>query len=85
MHFNEKLDYLGEFGNPVLPDELAQIKTKLYGVLSKGVHEYTEEECQEIFPYLQIAIELLLDKQLEKIEREKKLSEATKKISNART
>lgn len=85
LHFNEKLDYLGEFGNPVLPDELAQIKTKLYGVLSKGVHEYTEEECKELFPYLQIAIELLLDKQLEKIEREKKLSEATKKISNART
>jgi len=85
LHFNEKLDYLGEFGNPVLPDELAQIKTKLYGVLSKGVHEYTDEECQELFPYLQIAIELLLDKQLEKIEREKKLSEATMKISNART
>lgn len=85
LHFNERMDYLGAFGYPVLPDELSPIKSKLYGVLSKGIHEYTEDECQELFPYLQTAIEILLDKQLEKIEREQKLAEVNKKISNART
>ena len=83
--FNEKIEYLEEFGEAILPDEIAPIKAKLYGVLSKGVHEYTEAECQELFPYLQMAIELILDRKLAALEQEKKISEMAKKIREAKT
>lgn len=83
--FNEKLEYLAEFGQSILPDELTPIKTKLYGVLSKGVHEYTETECQELFPSLQMAIELLLDNKLSLLERQNKIKAMEKAISSAKT
>lgn len=85
MRFNEKMDYLSQFGQKVLPDELNPIKSKLYGVMSKGVHEYSETECQELFPYIQTAIELILDQKLANIERYKKINELTNAIQNAKS
>lgn len=83
--FNEKIQYLEEFGKTLLPTELNQIRNKLYGVISKGVHEYSEEECLATFPYALYAIELILDKKLQDIERTKKIQDMTKIISNAKT
>jgi len=44
----------------------------LYTILSKGIHELTEEECLEMFPMIKIGIELILDERIAEKEREKK-------------
>lgn len=45
---------------------------KIYSILSKGIHELDEDECKGFFPILRTAIEIVLDEQIEKNEKEKK-------------
>lgn len=45
---------------------------KLYSVLSKGIHHLEENECKSFFPILQASIEMILDQEMEEIERKKK-------------
>lgn len=71
--FNEKIDYLEAFGQKLIPDELAGVKAKIYGVLSRGVHASSDQECNELFPAMKYAIEELLDHKIAKKEREEKL------------
>ncbi len=71
--FNKKLEYLETFGQNVLPDELNPVRGKLYGVLSRGVHASSDQECNELFPALQFAIEELLDHKLAQKERDSRL------------
>ena len=66
----------------IIPDELDEIKSQIYTVLSKGVHEYLEEECVQLFPAVQFVIESILDEQLAAYERKKKASEAKKIIAD---
>lgn len=80
--FNEKINCLEKFGEELLPDELVSIKPKLYGLLSKGIHEYSETDCLELFPYLKSAIELILDQKLSAIERAKKVKILAKQLGN---
>ncbi|RYZ89292.1 MAG: short-chain dehydrogenase [Proteobacteria bacterium] len=54
----------------------------LYGVLSKGVHELTEQECLDIFPAVKLAIELILDEEIKKKEEEEKVKHAEKLLSD---
>jgi len=44
----------------------------LYGILSKGVHELSEEECGEAMPVLRQAIELMIQDKVDAIRREKR-------------
>jgi len=60
----------------IIPDEFDEIKNQLYTVLSKGVHEYEENECIEIFAPVKFIIECILDTELMKKEREQKAKEA---------
>lgn len=56
-----------------------------YSILSKGVHEMTEDECLRYFPVLNAAIELIGEELLAKVEYEKKRKEtepAIKRISS---
>lgn len=55
-----------------LPQFLVQNRT-LYSILSKGVHELSEEECLKYFATIRIGIEQILD---EKIDEEQKLIKA---------
>jgi hypothetical protein len=48
----------------------------MYSLLSKGIHELSEEECIDHFATLKIGIELILDEKIEKREREQKIQEA---------
>lgn len=41
--------------------------------MSKGIHELSEDECLEMFPYVRAGIELILDDLL--AERERKAKE----------
>jgi len=63
-----------------LPEFLVENKS-LYSILSKGIHELTESECLSAFPITKLGIELILDEKLEKLERERKIQEASSDIS----
>lgn len=58
-----------------LPTFLVE-QPKIYGLLSKGVHELSEEECLDNFATLRIGIELILDETLARKQHEQKLTEA---------
>lgn len=62
-----------------LPKFLVQNKS-LYSILSKGLHELEESECLDAFPITKLGIELILDEKLEKLERQKKIKQASKDI-----
>lgn len=67
---DEKIQALRNY----LPDYLVENR-KIYGVLSKGIHELPEDLCIEIFPIVKNGIELILDEKIEKKEREEKKKE----------
>ena len=56
---------------------------EMYSLLSKGVHELSEEECLTHFDTLRISIELILDDKLERRTREKKINEAKAALAKA--
>jgi len=62
-----------------LPEVLVS-NAKLYGVLSKGVHELTEEECLRAFPAIRDLMFFVLEEDLERSEKEKLLKAAEKAI-----
>ncbi len=68
-----KTDFKGkiDLAKDRLPTFLVENK-KIYSILSKGMHELEENECKEYFPILRTAIEIILDEQIEKAERDKK-------------
>jgi len=68
----------------LLPIFLVKNKA-LYGILSKGIHELTEQECLDIFPVVKLGIELILDEKLAQREKELKIKHAEELIANAAT
>ena len=73
---NEKIKLLKN----ELPTFLVENKS-LYSILSKGIHELSEEECLNAFPIVKVGIELILDDKLEEMNKLKKLEEAKKAIA----
>ncbi|WP_201017851.1 short-chain dehydrogenase [Pseudomonas cichorii] len=59
-----------------LPEFLVE-HSRLYGILSKGVHELPEQECQAYFPVLRMSIELILDQKLLDHEKKQKIDAAS--------
>lgn len=56
----EKVEILKDF----LPSQLVEMKS-IYKILSRGVHELSEEECLKYFTPLKLSIELILDQKIE--------------------
>jgi hypothetical protein len=77
LRMDEKILELNDY----LPDSLVQNR-KIYGVLSKGIHELSEEECKKIFPVVKVGIEIFLDEKIKKIEGEKKQKEFVKALES---
>jgi len=67
LKFDIKIETLKDY----LPKVLVTNKN-VYGIVSKGVHELSEEECREMFPYIKTGIELILDDLLVEKERKEK-------------
>jgi hypothetical protein len=66
-----------------LPSALTS-NTVLYGILSKGIHELTEEQCLTYFPVLKDCLYMILDQWEEmrkKEEKEKSIKAALSKIA----
>lgn len=55
----------------------------MYSLLSKGIHELSEEECLKHFETLRIGIELILDERIEQRERARKIAAAKTAIHKA--
>jgi hypothetical protein len=64
-----------------LPTFLVQNRA-MYSILSLGVHALSEEECLAHFEHLRVGIELILDEEMLRQERESKASRATKAIGD---
>lgn len=61
----EKIELLTKF----LPSRLVR-SANLYGILSKGIHELSEQECKNKFPLVRQAIQLILKERHENKEYE---------------
>lgn len=70
---NEKIKLLSGH----LPSFLVE-NHQLYAILSKGVHELSEQECLDAFPAVKVGIELILDEHIVEKQRKAKI-EASKK------
>jgi len=55
--------------------------SQIYGILSKGVHELTEDECKHYFPAIKTGIIVILDQQLRIIEEREALKKAELEIA----
>ena len=53
----------------------------IYGILSKGIHELSEEDCRNYFTILRESIELILDEKLEQLQKDKKKKEISSALS----
>ena len=73
---NERIKMLSGY----LPDFLVE-NYKIYGILSKGIHELSEEECKEYFTVLRESIEMILDEKLERLQKEKRKKEISSALS----
>lgn len=78
---NERIQMLSDY----LPDFLVE-NHNIYGILSKGVHELSEEECKKYFTVLKESIEIILDEKLEafrKAKHKKAIGDAIAEITGA--
>lgn len=62
-----------------LPSYLVQ-NAAVYGILSKGVHQLSEEDCSNYFSVLHTAMELICDDKLAEIDRENKAKAGAKAL-----
>ncbi|MBO5342212.1 MAG: hypothetical protein J6A73_05985 [Lachnospiraceae bacterium] len=81
VSFDEKMKAVDKKWN-IIPDELDSQKSKIYQVLSKGIHEYEEEECYELYPYMKTIILIILDKYLYEKDKAIQLKELSKMLGN---
>ncbi|WP_342535716.1 hypothetical protein MHI04_10905 [Lysinibacillus sp. FSL K6-1151] len=54
-----------------LPEVLVENRA-IYGIMSKGIHELSEDECLALFPDVKLGIELILDEKLYEQEKQSK-------------
>ena len=81
IRFKEKLSAV-EKNEPIIPTEFAEEKNRIYSILSKGIHEYDEEECYNLYPALEFIIESILDIELQKREHARKIKEVKNSLKN---
>lgn len=78
LRMMEKVDFLQKY----LPSRLVKMKA-IYWILSKWVHELTEEECLKYFPIMKISIEVILDEKIKEEKEKQDELEITEAIAKA--
>lgn len=76
VRMGEKIQMLSGY----LPDCLVENHT-IYGILSMGIHELSEETCKKYFSILRESIEMILDEKLEARQKELKKKNIRQTIS----
>ena len=66
-----------------LPDFLVKNRF-VYGILSKGLHELTEEQCRDHFETVRASIELILDEEIAAKEKAAKAASAEQALAKIR-
>lgn len=67
-----------------LPSNMTKL-TPLYGILSKGIHELSEEECLAYFDTMKLAIELILKQKIQQKQDADEEQETIKRLEEAST
>lgn len=67
--------------NPLLPTQIKE-NTRLYNIISEGIHNETEEECMELFKLIKVGFTILLRKTYEHVQEQKELEELSKLVSS---
>ncbi|MBR4467813.1 MAG: hypothetical protein IKS53_00105 [Bacteroidales bacterium] len=67
--------------NGYLPSFIVE-NHEIYGILSKGIHQLTEEDCLAYFDCMRQSIELILDERLEQLAKKKKIEEVKKTLNS---
>lgn len=65
--------------NPLLPIQIKE-NTRLYNIISEGIHNETEEECMELFKVIKVGFTILLRKTYEHVQEQKELEELSKLV-----
>lgn len=75
LHMDEKIKSLHDYLPPFIVKNYS-----IYGILSKGIHELSEDECLEYFDTLRVSIEMILDQRIEMQQKERKEKEIEKRL-----
>ncbi len=70
--------------SPSLPSFLSQ-NWQIYSILSKGIHELSEQECAKYFDVVKGGVELILDQKIEEKERKEKAAALQSSIQKIHT
>ncbi|EJF48895.1 hypothetical protein YS9_2278 [Enterococcus sp. C1] len=77
---SKMIEKIKQLGTDYLPEFVVNNRS-IYGIISKGIHELSEDDCKEIFPVMKLSIELILDEKLAQIQKEQRVQEAQRAIS----
>jgi len=80
LRMKNKIDYIKDS----LPQYFLE-NTFMYGVLSKGIHELEEKECEEYLEVVKTVIFFSLDEALDKRERENRKMEFANKLKDIKS
>jgi hypothetical protein len=78
LRTDEKIAALRDFLPPFMAEH-----PHIYGILSKGVHELTEEECAAEMPTLREAIELIMHERVEEVRKQKRKGAASRLLAQS--
>ena len=81
-YLNSKMDEKIKMVKDHLPEFLVESRS-LYAILSKGIHDLSEEECLQYFETVKIGIEQILDEKIIQKEKAEKAAKAREAIQKA--
>lgn len=81
LKFQDKIELVKE----QIAEEVYPCLSNLYSILSKSVHELSEDECKDFFNILFKSITVLLDQAVEKIKRKKDSDDLVKEINRIKS
>jgi len=78
LRMSEKIDAL----RSVIPSAVVDYKES-YGILSKGLHELSEDECRRYFPIVRAAIIAMLEERYDEVQKRKAAEELKRAVTDA--
>jgi hypothetical protein len=79
-YLRSRMDKKIELLRDLLPQTLVESRN-LYSILSKGIHELSEEECLQYFPIMKSGIELIVEERLYELEMQKRTEDFKRQVN----